>query len=649
MATRKTLRRAKGYEGDLVGGINIPNIGFQQYSAQSDFYSTLDKKLDAITKFSTVQAGEEALTRADEFSVKNPINLNDFLNASKIERQELVGDDNYTEYGKRVRLNQKNNILTQLTLTATRDFQNLRLEAEQSDMDPEEFANLIDARVNGYADLGFSIDSELGTKIKQSVGATANSMFVKYSDQKISEVKTQRLAQASQYAEFSIDEIGGIITSSYTEYFEDSNLKELPDGTQGGTGRVVHNPDQMLETKKAQVIETLINYGKTPSEIKEFETSWDAEVLNQKNDYLMTEAVDTAATRGDPIVAFEVYNNFVEGKITNPKVLAIYDSLSSEEQSDFLDKVSAYSERITKLAEDEDNAEKSLALNSIDDAVNGYRLAEKNGDKGEAEKYINLLFSYGSVAADTYKTLSEDFDKDVEEGFYLVDADFDYLADSAEDGTLTNAIIRNFYNEGKILRADKATLVKLNNTKTKDSLTVGRRSIKLAVGYPTDVSGGFAMNAEFVVARDLYRKKDNTFTEWYLNNQDASANEITEYAETVINNTEAQVAVQKDSDNLRTKMLDGKSGLNTKNMQNYFGADMVEDGWMGSVSAHLETPDGIALLVTELGQLKGYNKKSRPLFNRESITDKQIELFIEDLNQYSAYIGNEALSKNKGK
>mgnify|MGYP003629958067 FL=1 len=645
MATRKTLRRAKGYEGDLVGGINIPNIGFQQYTAQSDFYSTLDKKLDAITKFSTVQAGEEALTRADEFSVKNPINLNDFLNASKIERQELVGDDNYTEYGKRVRLNQKNNILTQLTLTATRDFQNLRLEAEQSDMDPEEFANVIDARVNGYADLGFSIDSELGTKIKQSVGATANSMFVKYSDQKISEVKTQRLAEASQYAEFSIDKIGGIIASS-TEYFGD--LEELPDGTMGGTGRFELNPDQMLEATKAQVIETYIKYGKTSAEIKAFETSWDAEVLNQKNDYLMTEAVDTAATRGNPIVAFEVYNNFVEGKITNPKVLAIYDSLSSEEQSDFLEKVSAYSERITKLAEDEDNAEKSLALNSIDDAVNGYRLAEKNGNKGEAEKYINLLFSYGSVAADTYKTLSEDFDKDVEEGFYLVDADFDYLADSAEDGTLTNAIIRDFYNEGKILRADKATLVKLNNTKTKDSLTAGRRSIKLAVGYPTDISGGFAMDAEFVVARDLYRKKDNAFTEWYLANQDASANEITEYAKKVITSTEAEVAVQIKSDDLRTKMLDGKSGLNTKNMQNYFGADMVEDGWMGSVSAHLETPDGIALLVTELGQLKGYNKKSRPLFNRESITDKQIELFIEDLNQYSAYIGNEALSKNKG-
>ena len=644
MATKKTLRRAKGYAGDLVGGINIPNIGFQQYSAQSDFYSTLDKKLDAITKFSTIQAGEEALTRADEFSVKNPINLNDFLNASKIEKQELVGDDNYTEYGKRVRLNQKNNILTQLTLTATRDFQNLRLEAEQSDMDPEEFANLIDARVNGYADLGFSIDSELGTKIKQSVGATANSMFVKYSDQKISEVKTQRLAQASQYAEFSIDEIGGIIASS-TEYFGD--LEELPDGTMGKTGRFELNPDQMLEATKAQVIQTYIKYGKTPAEIKAFETSWDAEVLNQKNDYLMTEAVDTAATRGNPIVAFEIYNNFVEGKITNPKVLAIYNSLSSEEQNDFLDKVSTYSQRITKLAEDEDKAEKSLALNNIDDAVNGYRLAEKNGDQGEAEKYINLLFSYGSVAADKYKLLSEDFDKDVEEGFYLVDADFDYLADSAEDGTLTNAIIRNFYDEGKILKEDKAKLVVLNNTKTKDSLTVGRRSIKQAVGYPTDVSGGFAMNAEFVVARDLYRKKDNAFTEWYLANQDASANEITEYAKTVISNTQAEVAVQIKSDNLRTKMLDGQSGLNTTNLQKYFGTDMVDEGWLGSVAAHLETTDGIASLVTELGQLKGY-KKSRPLFNGEPITDNQIELFIVDLNQYSAYLKNEALSKNKG-
>ena len=645
MATKKTLRRAKGYAGDLVGGINIPNIGFQQYSAQSDFYSTLDKKLDAITKFSTIQAGEEALTRADEFSVKNPINLNDFLNASKIEKQELVGDDNYTEYGKRVRLNQKNNILTQLTLTATRDFQNLRLEAEQSDMDPEEFANLIDARVNGYADLGFSIDSELGTKIKQSVGATANSMFVKYSDQKISEVKTQRLAQASQYAEFSIDEIGGIIASS-TEYFGD--LEELPDGTMGKTGRFELNPDQMLEAKKAQVIQTYIKYGKTPAEIKAFETSWDAEVLNQKNDYLMTEAVDTAATRGNPIVAFEIYNNFVEGKITNPKVLAIYNSLSSEEQNDFLDKVSTYSERITKLAEDEDKAEKSLALDNIDDAVNGYRLAEKNGDQGEAEKYINLLFSYGSVAADKYKLLSEDFDKDVKEGFYLDPADFDDLADRAEDGTLTNDIIRNFYDEGKILRADKAKLVVLNNTKTKDSLTAGRRSIKLAVGYPTDVSGGFAMNAEFVVARDLYRKKDNAFTEWYLANQDASANEITEYAKTVISNTQAEVAVQIKSDNLRTKMLDGQSGLNTTNLQKYFGTDMVDEGWLGSVPAHLETTDGIASLVTELGQLKGYDIESRPLFNREPITNNQIELFIVDLKQYSAYLKNEALSKNKG-
>jgi hypothetical protein len=68
---------------------------------------------------------------------------------------------------------------------------------------------------------------------------------------------------------------------------------------------------------------------------------------------------------------------------------------------------------------------------------------------------------------------------------------------------------------------------------------------------------------------------------------------------------------------------------------------------LGSVAAHLETTDGIASLVTELGQLKGY-KKSRPLFNGEPITDNQIELFIVDLNQYSAYIRNEALSKNKG-
>jgi hypothetical protein len=651
MATRKTLRRANGYVGDLVGGINIPNIGFQQYSAQSDFYSTLDKKLDAITKFSTVQAGEEALTRADEFSVKNPINLNDFLNASKIEKQELVGDDNYTEYGKRVRLNQKNNILTQLTLTATKDFQNLRLEAEKSDMDPEEFANVIDARVNGYADLGFSIDSELGTKIKQSVGATANTMYVKYSDKKILEIKTQRLAIVSQHGADALNGIADIVASSTTQYLEDSDLTELPDGTQGGTGFIQYNPDQMLEAKKEEIVNFYLNNGKTPSEIEDFMAAWDARVLEEKTNYIIEEGVNTYENRNNLLKANETYYNFVDGNITNEKVRALYDSLSEKEKENVLKDVKTWRDLIVGKNEAQEEADQANRSVNIRASTKRLLIAERNNDEDEVQRELNYLLKIGAFTE--YDSFNDGFEKDRGEGKYLIQATYDYLLMLDETGELSYNEINKYYNLNHISIAQKKDLISTMESGTNTIKADARRLMKSAVGYPTDEVR--PIGNEYEAARIRYTNLEKDFNLFLYNNPRATEKEIYDKAVELSSKKLTSLLNTAEADNAKRAITTPQNGIKNRSWEKYF-KDNIE-GYT-DLENQLKTKDGIETLKSTLLEAKNIPDKGtierdtilpfdkvvifRPL--KTSLAD--IDAIIANLTAYSSFL-DEPITEGK--
>lgn len=651
MATKKTLRRAKGYAGDLVGGINIPNIGFQQYSAQSNFYSALDKRLDSITKFATAQAGEEALTRADEFSVKNPINLNDFLNASKIEKQELVGDDNYTEYGKRVRLNQKNNILTQLTLTATKDFQNLRLEAEQSDMDPEEFANLIDARVNGYADLGFSIDSELGTKIKQSVGATANAMYVKYSDKKILEIKTKRLGIVSQHGEDALNSIPDIVATSTAEYLEDYDLKVLPDGTMGGTGFIQYNPDKMLEAKKEQVVNFYISEGKTPAEIKDFIADWDARVLEEKTNYIIEEGINTHENRNNLLKANETYMNFVEGNITNLKVRGLYDSLSEAEKANVLEKAKTWRDDIVGKNEAQEEADQANRLLNIKSSTRRLFIAESNNDKDTVQRELNYLLGIGAFTE--YDALNDDFVKDIGEGKYLIQETYDYLLMLDETGELSYNEINEYYKLNHISSEQKKFLISTMESGTKAIKADARRLMKSAVGYPTDE--GYLIGNEYAAASIRYTNLEKQFNQFLYQNPRATEREILDYADKLSSEKLTSIVNTGEATKAKKAITTPDKGINNIIWQKFFQNNI--EGYT-TLDNQIKTKQGIQLLQEALIKAKKIPdagivisdtwrpfdevKILRPL----NTSLENIDTIIDNLTTYSSFL-DESITEGK--
>ena len=96
-------RERKIFKGNLVRGVNIPNIGFENFRVSSSGFDNLSRRLDIIKNFAVDQGEKIAIEEGKEYAAENPISIQQYLDANPKEREKLVKGDKITSYGRSIR------------------------------------------------------------------------------------------------------------------------------------------------------------------------------------------------------------------------------------------------------------------------------------------------------------------------------------------------------------------------------------------------------------------------------------------------------------------------------------------------------------------------------------------------------------------
>ena len=105
-------RERKIFKGNLVRGVNIPNIGFENFRVSSSGFDNLSRRLDIIKNFAVDQGERIAIEEGKEYAKeKIQYQYNNTYNAKPKERK-LVKGDKITSYGRSIRARAQINMLS---------------------------------------------------------------------------------------------------------------------------------------------------------------------------------------------------------------------------------------------------------------------------------------------------------------------------------------------------------------------------------------------------------------------------------------------------------------------------------------------------------------------------------------------------------
>ena len=127
-------RERKIFKGNLVRGVNIPNIGFENFRVSSSGFDNLSRRLDIIKNFAVDQGERIAIEEGKEYAAENPISIQQYLDANPKEREKLVKGDKITSYGRSIRAAQISMLSTNIAIDADKKMQDFKIVAVSSDM-----------------------------------------------------------------------------------------------------------------------------------------------------------------------------------------------------------------------------------------------------------------------------------------------------------------------------------------------------------------------------------------------------------------------------------------------------------------------------------------------------------------------------------
>ena len=188
----------KQYRGGNVGLVNIPNIQTPQYTAQADFYSSLNQRLDAINKFALAKGEESAIERATTSAINNPISSLDFMQMNDKERGEIVGTDKFTTYGKTTRAVGLGMLVNDLNSNGLLALETAKINADYNDS-PENIYNNLSAISEGLPDVLKNIDPASYVSLKDSLDKKKNEIYLDYLKTYQKNIKTTKIVALGNF------------------------------------------------------------------------------------------------------------------------------------------------------------------------------------------------------------------------------------------------------------------------------------------------------------------------------------------------------------------------------------------------------------------------------------------------------------------
>ena len=637
-------KERKVYRGGLVEGVSVPDVNTPQFQVQASGWQSLNQRLDAINTFALKGLNVEMEEKGKKFAAENAISLEQFLTANPTDRENLVGGNKTTTFGKAIRATHINMLAGDMAIQAQSDFMNLKIEAhllktKGTPMSLDMFKQRLDAIVDGYSDALLPLDAEAAIAANAKLATTANSYYSSYSDGLIKDHTKKKNAVTVSYGNDQIERISDIVgLGTEIEIVVGDKTVKIP-------------LDQYLQAEKVRIRQEMIDAGASAQQITTWENNWDAEVLQQKKNWLFSQYVDTEDNYNKGVAhqnliweevrkgTFRIIpkkEDYPEGAdqetiaeidkknalavkkadALSAKYQAMYESLDEDEQREFREKVKAWADKAIEIEEDK---EKSLTIDkksTIEDLEVKYTKALIANDYLAAEKIVAEMEDIDKPTYIEYAGMLKEDKKTGEFNDAKVEAQ---LYEDLYFGNLTKWKIKNDYDVGLINQDTRNDLLNKLNLSKKDGFTKAKEYIRIQVGYADQ--GLFNNEGKQAQAFKQYTEKVGELMDWMNANPNATATDINNQAIRLVEGVNQEKDHAASILNMENKILNQEAVvagsvvkghyLSGKKFKSYFKGEWnTNESWYSDYTGNnfqevfLGSSEKVDLLISELEEMR---------------------------------------------
>ena len=581
----------KIFPGGMIRPVSIPNINFSQFQVQSSAYSNLAQRLDRMMNFAVTEGEKVAIEEGKEFAASNPLNVDDFYNASPEEREQLIKGDKITSYGKAVRIAQINLLATDIAIKANEDFTKLKVVAVASNMDADMYEAGLNAIVKGYSDSLLSVDADAAITVKAQLATKANTYYTAYLDDKISDYNTTKAANLQNWGQDQLDTIPDEIKAGTMRTIE----------LEGETKNVTI--EEYLDFKKSEYLAKIEANPKLKKYSLQWEKDWDARVQLELKNYLYTQFVDTNDNR-ETMSATSKANKEIQNEtfFGNKEAQRIFKNLDSEEQKNFKAEVRKWKADVIASREKDETGRELDLKNEKEKLTEQYLQAETDNDTEKANELIDQAYKLDTALGNEFKTM---FNADLKSGlFFDPDAEVNLFFD-LYNGRLTEQEIMDAVVAGSIGKETAISLRSQMVSMRKDSYAKADAELRKQLSIPEPG----AITPKFIETNKYrqYVKRSGELLKFYNSNPDATPNELIDFARSLEEKQKDQDLNEIDFNKQVQDLvaMDGAFKMSSSEWDKYF-REFYNEKHLTVQTDFLSFNDRskIPLLIKELEELK---------------------------------------------
>lgn len=189
-------------------GVTVPTVPTVDYvatgRAQSRAYGAIASGLDRMTDFALKRFEEKALIEGAEYGAANAPTMQQLKDAQG-DIEDVVPGDQTTVFGRAARKAALQSMATNFEMSARQQMVNLRIRAQQENMDTATFTEQSDAIIDGYTSTLQDVSPAAALSFRAAMATVGNSALLAHSENLLTEQRRQDKVAASDNADFVIE------------------------------------------------------------------------------------------------------------------------------------------------------------------------------------------------------------------------------------------------------------------------------------------------------------------------------------------------------------------------------------------------------------------------------------------------------------
>lgn len=434
------------------------NVIGAQVAAQSQ--QNLAQNIDRLTTFAFAQLDKQAEAMGVEYGVANAPTPQQIKQAQESGEPIPQVGDNFTTFGRAARAGSLFAIEKSVETEARQKLAELQATAKLQEMSPDAYQKAADDIIGGFHSSVAEISPKTALMIRASLATVASQQFVSYSnwllDKKVAKEK--------------IATVSGIDTIIQNV----DNIIEAGDSISGQPGsETIVSVDQKLAGERTKILRYSLSIndpGLASAKLKEFNDKVTAAKVS-------TVARWTQSQEGVPTTA--KYNQIMTGKVSDPNIQRMWDSLSQEEKTKAQDEVRRQMKATLELnasIEAEQTRQRTQAVqeNRIS-FVKAYEKSDAAGMQAALDSMDSLRDAEGR---EKYGAIVSEKRSHTEPGLMLT------LETELTRGSLTNDRVMTLVLNKRLSDTDARSLISKIEVASNRDFAESMEYVKRELGYP---------------------------------------------------------------------------------------------------------------------------------------------------------------------